>query len=455
MPRRCRKLTDEVATLAARVEEHLKRDGGVMEVRPGIEQARQRDTPVDWGLRQVSSMGEVITGKALAVNGPGQQRPYLRTKNVFDGRIEIDDVLTMPMTDAQFSQFQLRHGDVLLNEGQSLDLVGRCALYQDEYPEACAIQNQLLRFRARTGVSSVFAAHLFRYSQQTGVFARVALQTTSIAHLGGKRFERLLLAWPPTEDEQRAIAQALSDVDALLGGLGRLIAKKRDLKQAAMQRLLTGQTRLPGCRSEWVVKRLGDEIADLVAGVSVNSVAGDVEGEASNLAILKTSAVADGTFDPMEAKIIAPADLHRVRLTPRAETVLISRMNTIDLVGECGYVKDDIPNRFIPDRLWMTCFRAGAELSAKWLSFVLSMSATRLLLKSIAAGTSGSMKNISKSAFLNLEFRMPDLAEQSAIATVLSDMDAELAALETRRDKTRALKQAMMQSLLTGKIRLV
>src|SRR5262249_13053287 len=145
-----------------------------------------------------------------------------------------------------------------LNEGQSLELVGRCAMYQDEFPEPCAIQNQLLRFRARRAVSGVFASYLFRYCQQTGVFARIALQTTSIAHLGGSRFERLILAWPQCELEQLAIAGALSDVDALLGALEKLIAKKRNLKQAAIQQLLTGQTRLPGFQGEWEPKRLGD-----------------------------------------------------------------------------------------------------------------------------------------------------------------------------------------------------
>ena len=89
----------------------------------------------------------------MAVNAPGLQRPYLRTKNVFDGRIDIDDVLTMPMTDEQFAQFRIRNGYVLLNEGQSIELVGRCAISQDEYPEPCAIQNALLRFRALPGVS--------------------------------------------------------------------------------------------------------------------------------------------------------------------------------------------------------------------------------------------------------------------------------------------------------------
>jgi len=239
-----------------------------MELKSGCKQTEVGVIPDDWDVRPVSQMGEVLTGKALAVNAPGELRPYLRTKNVFDGRIVIDDVLTMPMTNEQFARFQIRNGDVLLNEGQSLELVGRCSLYRDEYPQPCAIQNQLLRFRARAGVSGVFASYLFRRCQQSGTFAKIALQTTSIAHLGGSRFERLLLGWPKDESEQHAIAAALSDTDALLSGLDRLIAKKRDLKQAVMQQLLTGQTRLPGFRGEWEMKRLGDHVTFLRNGVN-------------------------------------------------------------------------------------------------------------------------------------------------------------------------------------------
>ncbi len=144
----------------------------------------------------------------------------------------------------------------LLNEGQSqlssaLDVAH---MFERTYAEPCACH--AVAFRARAGVSETFASYLFRHCQHTGVFARIALQTTSVAHLGGSRFERLRLAWP-TEPEQRAIATALSDVDGLLGGLDRLIAKKRDLKQAAMQQLLTGQTRLPGFHGEWEVKTVG------------------------------------------------------------------------------------------------------------------------------------------------------------------------------------------------------
>ncbi|MFN4865050.1 MAG: hypothetical protein ACK5GZ_01810 [Cyanobium sp.] len=272
-----------------------------MELKPGYKQTEVGVVPEEWDVCPVRKKGEVVTGKALAVNAPGMQRPYLRTKNVFDGRIDIDDVLTMPMTDEQFAKFRIRNGDVLLNEGQTIELVGRCAIYQDEYPEPCAIQNALLRFRARAGVSDKFASYLFRYCQHTGIFSRIALQTTSVAHLGGSRFEKLCLAWP-TEVEQRAIATALSDVDGLLNGLDRLIAKKRDLKQAAMQQLLTGQTRLPGFHGEWEVRRLG-EVGWTYGGLTGKGKADFGEGSARYITFMNvmSNVVIDGeTFEHVQ-----------------------------------------------------------------------------------------------------------------------------------------------------------
>jgi type I restriction enzyme S subunit len=227
-----------------------------MELKLGYKRSDVGVIPHDWEPRRVGVMGEVRAGKALAVRGAGEQRPYLRTKNVFDGRIDLNDVLRLPMTDTEFSRYRLRYGDVLLNEGQSIELVGRCAMYKNEYPEPCAIQNQLIRFRAREGVSPDFATHLFRHCQKTGLFTAVALQTTSVAHLGVSRFENLQLAWPVDATEQEAIAEALSDADALIESLEQLIAKKGQIKQGAMQELLTGKKRLPRFDGEWTEKPL-------------------------------------------------------------------------------------------------------------------------------------------------------------------------------------------------------
>jgi type I restriction enzyme S subunit len=388
-------------------------------MKPGYKQTEVGVIPEEWNVCPVHQKGEVLTGKALAVNAPGAQRPYLRTKNVFDGRIDISDVLTMPMTDEQFANFQIKDGDVLLNEGQSLELVGRCAIYQNEYPEPCAMQNALLRFRARPGVSGKFASYVFRHCQKSGVFARVALQTTSVAHLGGSRFERLRLAWP-TEAEQRAIAEALSDVDGLLGALDRLIAKKRDLKQATMQQLLTGQTRLPGFEGEWEIKTLGD-VLTICHGRSQH----EVEVENGAYPILATGGQI-GT-----AK----------RFLYDKPSVLIGRKGTID---KPQYMDSPF---WTVDTLFYSAIRDDND--AKFLFYCFC------LIDWKQHNEASGVPSLNARTIENITVSCPAATEQTAIAEVLSEMDAELAGLEQRRDKTRALKQGMMQELLTGRTRLV
>jgi len=400
--------------------------------------------PPGWKLCPVGKMGQVVTGKALAKNAPGEQRPYLRTKNVFDGRIDIEDILTMPMTDVEFDHFQVVAGDVLLNEGQSLELVGRCAIYNDEYPHPCAIQNQLIRFRVRQGVCGTFASHLFRYCQQTGVFAKIALKTTSIAHLGGRRFENLELPWPVNEAEQRAIATALSDVDALLEGLDRLITKKRNLKQATMQQLLTGDTRLPGYTGEWETVPLRS-IADIRSGGTPSTSKRDFwDGGIPWCTPTDITALHGRKYLTTTERTISSAGLrsssaelvppHSVIMTSRA-TIGECAINTVPMSTNQGF-KNLIPTGF----------------DGEYLYYLMTTQKSRLI--QLCGGST--FLEVGKKQLQQFEVMLPgDIDEQKAIATILSDMDAEIEALEQRRAKTADLKQAMMQELLTGKTRLV
>jgi type I restriction enzyme, S subunit len=189
----------------------------------------------EWETKRIDERGNVLAGKALAVTAPGPLRPYLRTKNVLDGTIDVSDVLTMPMTDAEFSRFEILDGDVLLNEGQSLELVGRASIYRGQMGRRCAMQNQLLRFRAYPSTCPEFAAQAFRQCQKDGTFASIATQTTSVAHLGSSRFRALALTWPPSLAEQQRIATFLGTLDELTAAetqkLDALKAHKRGLMQ--------------------------------------------------------------------------------------------------------------------------------------------------------------------------------------------------------------------------------
>lgn len=236
----------------------------------------------------------------------------------------------------------------------------------------------------------------------------------------------------PPLPEQRAIAEALSDMDALLGALEQLIAKKRDLKQAAMQQLLTGQTRLPGFHGEWNVKTLGDSTDSLdnlrvpLNGAQRETMRGDYPYCGAN-----------GVLGFVDDYVID---------------------DDIILMAEDGGYFDEYETRPIAYRMTGKCWvnnhahilksKPGFDQGFLFYSLV-----HKNILPFLASGTRA---KLNKSEMNKIEVRLPkEQAEQIAIAEVLTAMDAELATLEQRRDKSRALKQAMMQELLTGKTRLV
>ncbi|MFO1277740.1 MAG: restriction endonuclease subunit S [Sphaerotilus natans] len=241
----CLSSLDELIAAQARKVEVLKthKKGLMQQIFPreGENKPRFRfpefQNDSDWEEKRVDELGDVLAGKALAATAPGPLRPYLRTKNVLDGEINLSDVLTMPMTDAEFSRFEVLNGDVLLNEGQTLELVGRASIYRGEFEGRCAMQNQLIRFRAFPSTCREFAAQTFRKCQKDGTFARIATQTTSVAHLGSSRFSALTLLWPPSLHEQQHIASCLSSVDVLITTEIQELDTLKTHKKGLMQQL--------------------------------------------------------------------------------------------------------------------------------------------------------------------------------------------------------------------------
>ena len=242
---KCLSSVDELIAAQARKVDALKtHKKGLMQQlfpRKGETQPRLRfpefQNDGEWEVMRVDERGNVLAGKALAVNAPGPQRPYLRTKNVLDGAIDLSDVLTMPMSDAEFSRFEVLDGDILLNEGQSLGLVGRASIYRGEFEQRCAMQNALLRFRAFPSTCPEFAVQTFQQCQKDGTFASIATQTTSVAHLGSSRFSALELTWPPTFAEQQRIAACLSSFDSLITAETQKNDALKTHKKGMMQQL--------------------------------------------------------------------------------------------------------------------------------------------------------------------------------------------------------------------------
>ncbi len=166
--------------------------------------------PEYWQLRTAIDLGDVQLGQQRhpKFETGNNMRPYLRVANVLDGYINFDDVLQMHFPERDLPKFELRSGDILLNEGQSFDLVGRCAIYRGELP-GCCCQKTLLRFRCGPDLVPEFAQAYFQHRLYTGQFAAMCVQTTSMAHLTAVRFATLKIPVPPL-NEQRSIVSALT-----------------------------------------------------------------------------------------------------------------------------------------------------------------------------------------------------------------------------------------------------
>ncbi|MBN8504341.1 MAG: restriction endonuclease subunit S [Burkholderiales bacterium] len=253
----------------------------------------------------------------------------------------------------------------------------------------------------------------------------------------------------PPVSEQRLIAAAIGDVEALLTGLDRLIAKKRDLKQAAMQQLLTGQTRLPGFQGVWAMRPL-KAVAEISAGINK-----PISEMGAGALYVTVQDLYDGTS-------IRTDRLSRIKVSP-AEVEAKGLVAGDIVFGKSSVKREGIgyPSIFLgsaePTVFSGFTYRARARngtADAKYLFFALRAEGTRRWL--IDNSQASALTNINQKIADAIPIQMPPtLGEQTAIATVLSDMEANLVALEARRDKTRALKQGMMQELLTGRTRLV
>ncbi len=246
------------------------------------------------------------------------------------------------------------------------------------------------------------------------------------------------------EPEQRAIASALSDVDALLAKLDQLIAKKRDLKQAAMQQLLTGQTRLPGFDEPWESKCIG-EFTDCTAGGTPSTTVAAYWGGSIRW-------MSSGELNMKRVNDVA-GRISEQGLKNSSTKIIPSYCVLVGLAGQ-GKTRGTVAINYVElcTNQSIAAIFPNASFDPTYLYY--NLDARYDELRSLSTGDGG-RGGLNLRIIRSISVPFPPIAEQTAIATVLSDMDAEIAALEARRDKTHALKQGMMQALLTGRIRLV
>jgi type I restriction enzyme, S subunit len=251
----------------------------------------------------------------------------------------------------------------------------------------------------------------------------------------------------PSLAEQQAIVDALSDVDALITSLDRLIAKKRDIKQATMQQLLTGKTRLPGFSGDWEVQVLG-EIAEIIDPHPSHRAPPESHNGIPFVGIGDIST--DGKINYQTSRIVSEMIFEQHNKRYSLENGLIG----IGRVASIGKVVRLLSNvgKFVVSPTIAVIKPQKVEIDL--LFYCLTSKEVKGQFDRISNGST--RQSVGMNVLRDIQLFLPkSLAEQRAIADILTDMDAEIAALEQKRDKTRALKQGMMQELLTGKTRLV
>ena len=365
--------------------------------------------------------------------------PIFGNRAVQWNRIDIAGLSSVPLSPADLLRFHLEKGDLLACEGGE---VGRAAIWDAPLDE-CYYQKALHRLRPLKDFDSRFMVAILHRLADRGMLANYVTQT-SIAHLPRDKFIEVQIPLPPVA-EQHAVATAFSDVDALLGGLDRLIAKKRDLKQAAMQQLLTGETRLPGFSAKWVARPLG-QVGDIKSGGTPSTTQAHFwDGGVPWCTPTDITGLRGRKYLIHTARTISTAGLQfsSAEVIPQRSLIMTSRAT----IGECAI--NLVP---VTTNQGFKSIVTFAEIDVEFLYYLMTTQKTSLV--ALCAGST--FLEIGKKQLSGYMIKLPkDRVEQEAIAAVLADMDAELAALEARRDKTRDLKKAMMQELLTGRTRLI
>lgn len=356
------------------------------------------------------------------------------------GRYVSGDFVFVTPNKAKALVANLAHpGDVVFTQRGTL---GQVSLVPDKPFSAYLIsQSQMKLSVDRSVADPLFVFYFFSsYEQEKSIQGR-AIQT-GVPHINLGILGEMPVRLPPLS-QQRAIATALSDVDGLVGSLEVLLVKKRAIKQAAMQQLMTGRTRLPGFGGEWETKRLG-AIASFSKGRGLAKTDLSLDG--------RQQCVHYGELFTVYGERITEV-LHG---TDRDGEFVYSLRNDVLMP-----TSDVTPNGLatascilIPDIIIggdILIIRAPESvLDGEFLAYAIKTQRDQVM--KLVSGTT--VFHLYGREMANFYFAVPPVDEQRAIATILADMDAEIDALERRLDKTRAIKQGMMQQLLTGSIRL-
>ncbi|MCH7225103.1 restriction endonuclease subunit S [Haloferula sp. A504] len=421
-------------------------------MKPGYKQTEVGVIPEDWETPSIGDYRPFVTSgsRGWAAYYEEYGSPFIRITNLNRGSIhlDLDDLrfVAIPPQNTEGQRTVLQDDDLLISITADIGIVG---IVSHELPKPAYINQHIALVRFDRGRISPKYVTYFLGSERTQRIFRALTDSGAKAGMNLTTVQQIRFAAPPTLAEQEAIAAALSDADALIDSLEQLIAKKRLLKQGAMQDLLTGKKRLPGFEGEWEVKTLG-ELFTFKNGLNKSK---EFFGHGTPIV---------NYMDVFEAPMLTPQRLiGKVSLTR-------SELNAYDVrSGDVFFTRTSET----PDEVGMAAVITGEPVDTVFSGFVLRARPkqdvfdnaykafcfrTPEVRDQIVAKASYTTRALTNGRALStVKIRVPEKSEQTAIAAILSDMDAELAALEAKLAKARQVKQGMMQELLTGKTRLI
>lgn len=326
-------------------------------------------------------------------------------------------------------------------------------------------------YRAKVPMCQKYFHYLFRTKTYGDLFKQYSTGIiNSRLRLYTEKFFAIICPMPSVA-EQHIIAEYLDQksiqIDSIITEAKASIEDYKQWKASiiyeAVTKGLVPNVKMKDSEVEWIGKipaawsmcRLKNLVALIESGVSVN--ASQSKAAAGKVGVLKTSSVSKYIFNPDENKEVNEEELSRVSCPVKGNTIIVSRMNTPDLVGACGYVQQDYPNLFLPDRLWQVHFNDAVYVKYIW--YYLCSNDVRNYYSSLSSGTSSSMQNISQGQFGNVHVILPAKDKQIEIAEYLDEICSTIDSLITEKESLitdlEAYKKSLIYEVVTGKRRVI
>ena len=416
-----------------------------MTTKPGYKRTDVGVVPNDWVVAPLESFTSFISYGFTNPMPTSEGGIFMITaKDIFSGQIQF---ATARCTTEEAYRTLLtaksrpQKWDILLTKDGTL---GRLALADDR--KICINQSVAI-LRPNSKVSPRFLKILLEAPAYQARMIEDAGGST-IKHIYITIVNRMPIAVPCERAEQEAIAAALSDADEWIASLDRLIAKKRDIKQATMQQLLTGKTRLPGFEEEWKEVTIGSISAFITKGATPTTYG--FNWQSDGVRFLRSECVAEEGLDLTQSMFISAAANQVLRRSEiRSGDLLITITGN---VGRVIYLYDNFGTGNINQHIARIRISSN-EADARYILYHLSQIEVREYFNSITTGQA--YPQIGLKQVRDTTVPLPAKREQTAIADILAAMDFEIENVEAIRAKARAIKQGMMQELLTGRVRLI